>query len=163
LGDDLVIRDNVADHRYEGVVGGRVVGWVEYRRFGTRTVIRHTVVRESCGVDTLKTARPAMHRIVGEAPNASYPNIASGVARFSLFLPARQRAVDTCAPPTANGFGKCCAHDAGAFATTAPSCKCPSSAPFCPMSSVTRPSSDFSIDIPLRNASLPDTAGIGQP
>lgn len=41
---DLTLRENTADHRYEGIVADEVVGWVEYRRFGTRTVIRHTVV-----------------------------------------------------------------------------------------------------------------------
>jgi predicted GNAT family acetyltransferase len=44
---DLTLRDNAAEHRYEGIIAGEVVGWVEYRRFGTRTVIRHTVV-EPC-------------------------------------------------------------------------------------------------------------------
>lgn len=41
---DLTLRDNAAEHRYEGIIAGEVVGWVEYRRFGTRTVIRHTMV-----------------------------------------------------------------------------------------------------------------------
>jgi predicted GNAT family acetyltransferase len=41
---DLLVRNNVAEQRYEGVVDGRVVGWVEYRKFGNRIVARHTVV-----------------------------------------------------------------------------------------------------------------------
>jgi L-amino acid N-acyltransferase YncA len=41
---DLLVRNNVAEQRYEGVVDGRVVGRVEYRKFGNRIVARHTVV-----------------------------------------------------------------------------------------------------------------------
>jgi hypothetical protein len=44
LRGDLLVRNNVAEQRYEGVVNGRVVGCVEYRKFGKRIVVRHTVV-----------------------------------------------------------------------------------------------------------------------
>jgi predicted GNAT family acetyltransferase len=41
---DLLVRNNMAEQHYEGIVNGRVVGWVEYRKFGNRIVVRHTVV-----------------------------------------------------------------------------------------------------------------------
>lgn len=42
--DNLLIRDNVPEGRYEAVIGAQIVGRVEYRRLGSRIVIQHTVV-----------------------------------------------------------------------------------------------------------------------
>lgn len=44
MSSDLQVRDNTENDCYEGIVDGKVVGLVVYKRLGDRVVIRHTVV-----------------------------------------------------------------------------------------------------------------------
>ncbi len=41
---DLDVRDNPADRRYEALLGGRVVGFSQYRLIGERVVFLHTEI-----------------------------------------------------------------------------------------------------------------------
>jgi uncharacterized protein len=94
MNGDLVIRDDVEIDSFEGVLDGRVVGRVIYKRLGDRVVIRHTVVDpefRGTGVGT-RLVQGVLDELL--ARGQTLTNYCGFVADFLDAHPDYQRVVD---------------------------------------------------------------------
>jgi uncharacterized protein len=94
---NLLIRDRVGV-RFEGVLDGEVVAWADYRRVGSRIIIRHTEVereRRGSGVGTRFTEGVLEH-LTNEGQTLT--NYCPFVTRFLEAHPRYQVLVDSSHP-----------------------------------------------------------------